>query len=395
MFPQAADGARCTLVGPLEAVVESLDDGPLSRSLHHLMGRLHAAAGDDDARMRWVESVRARFDAIEATAFEFDLADARVELAHCAPAHADGYREAIDAFRSVLASCGAGEAAAYRATGTTPEDAATLIHAVAVRCDGRRAVGISMVRAADVVGDAEATVQYLCAIAWHLKCADAANTRLKVLSLGLTPLDLVGILPMGCMLTDAAGRAIERNAAFSQFMEDASLRVQTGRLRFDDPYLQDSWQVALSEVGTTVVRQALLAGAPDGRQWLVHLLPLRCAIDPGDPTQRELILTVVEQRNPAEAQPNLDLSDTERALTPAESDVLNSLLQGHSAKVIANARGASVNTVRTQIMSILGKTGFHNQKSLMAAFSPSVFRSSTSSQGFPAAGSRSGTSQRR
>ena len=58
---------------------------------------------------------------------------------------------------------------------------------------------------------------------------------------------------------------------------------------------------------------------------------------------------------------------------PAEVDVLSGLLQGYTAKVIAKSRGASVNTVRSQIMAILGKTGHRSQKELIAAFGASSF----------------------
>jgi DNA-binding NarL/FixJ family response regulator len=59
-------------------------------------------------------------------------------------------------------------------------------------------------------------------------------------------------------------------------------------------------------------------------------------------------------------------------LTRAEVEVLAGLLKGLPAKAIASRRSASVNTVRTQIVSILEKTGYNSQKELMASFSHSV-----------------------
>jgi DNA-binding CsgD family transcriptional regulator len=59
-------------------------------------------------------------------------------------------------------------------------------------------------------------------------------------------------------------------------------------------------------------------------------------------------------------------------LTRAEVEVLAGLLKGLPAKAIATRRSASVNTVRTQIVAILEKTGFKSQKELMASFSASV-----------------------
>jgi DNA-binding CsgD family transcriptional regulator len=70
-----------------------------------------------------------------------------------------------------------------------------------------------------------------------------------------------------------------------------------------------------------------------------------------------------------------------RPLTKAELEVLASLLLGQTAKVIARGRGASVNTVRSQITSILGKTGHHTQKELIASFSASAFDASGQDDG--------------
>ena len=53
------------------------------------------------------------------------------------------------------------------------------------------------------------------------------------------------------------------------------------------------------------------------------------------------------------------------ALTAAEREVLALLLDGDSADAIATARGAGVSTVRTQIRSILDKTGMPRQLDLV------------------------------
>ncbi len=51
------------------------------------------------------------------------------------------------------------------------------------------------------------------------------------------------------------------------------------------------------------------------------------------------------------------------------------MLKGLPAKAIAGLRGASVNTVRSQIMAILEKTGFRSQKELIATFGHSSLES--------------------
>jgi DNA-binding CsgD family transcriptional regulator len=251
------------------------------------------------------------------------------------------------------------------------------VSAAAVLCSASRVLGMVIARAADAVGDEDAVLQYLAAITWHLKCADNAAAEVRALSQRPSPTDLVEMMPMPCVLTDPAGRSIDRNESFVAFMGSAGMRVLTGRLHFDDPYLQDSWHVALNEVHLTAVQQSLLVAGGDRDQWRVHLIPMRCALEEGDTTPRALILVLVERvAVGAEIAMDRVLHEESRPLTPAENEVLGALLQGHSAKVIANARGASVNTVRSQIMTILDKTGHHNQKSLIAAFAPSGFRTS-------------------
>ena len=54
-------------------------------------------------------------------------------------------------------------------------------------------------------------------------------------------------------------------------------------------------------------------------------------------------------------------------LTPAEDEILSAMLQGLPAKAIAVRRGASFNTVRSQIVAILDKTGHHSQRELIAS----------------------------
>lgn len=373
------DSRGCVRIGPLYDFVQRLDEGTDARSLHHLVGQLHVAAGDESARLRWVGAMRQRFAATQAAILEWDTEAVASDLVVADPQFPAGpWSQVLQALKTGLQDAAIGEAVIYSAAlALEGKPAAVQVSAAAVKSGPSGNVGFGLVRPQDAVGDAKALHQYLAAIAWHLKCADAAASRIRMFARHLSPLDLLDVLPLPTLITDGAGRAIDRNDAFGDFMEAASLRITTGRLRFDDPYLQDSWQVALSEVDTTAVRQSLIAASHEGRLWRVHLVPLRCALDPADPSERQMILAVAEQQAaPAEAMLDHVVGETSRPLTPAEQEVLNAMLQGHTAKVIANARGASVNTVRSQIMAILEKTGHHNQKALMAAFAPSGFRSS-------------------
>jgi DNA-binding CsgD family transcriptional regulator/O6-methylguanine-DNA--protein-cysteine methyltransferase len=375
--PAQRDARGCARIGPLQDFVQRLDECVDARSLHHLVGQLHAAGSDDAARRLWVAAMRERFAATQAASFELDLQSAQDEAALADPAHlSPDAEQAARALRAALLEIPAGEAATYESV-AAPCGGST-VHAAGVRCSATRAVAFALVRPRGAAADADTLLQSLAAIVWHLQCANRAAGKTRGTAGQMSPLELLQVLPLPSLITDGAGRALERNEAFVQFMDAIALRTVTGRLRFDDPYLQDSWQVALSEVDATAVRQSLVVTASDARQWHLHLVPLHCSLDAADPTGRPMILAVAEHQGaPMEALLDSAIAETARPLTPAEHEVLTALLQGHTAKVIANARGASVNTVRSQIMAILAKTGHHNQKTLMAAFaSSSMFGSS-------------------
>jgi DNA-binding CsgD family transcriptional regulator len=57
---------------------------------------------------------------------------------------------------------------------------------------------------------------------------------------------------------------------------------------------------------------------------------------------------------------------TAHGLTPAESDVVAALAHGQNLAAIAEARGVSVSTVRSQLKAIFRKTGTSSQVELLA-----------------------------
>lgn len=182
---------------------------------------------------------------------------------------------------------------------------------------------------------------------------------------------LAKLFPVPCLLTDEAGRCIERNDAFDRVLGALSGSVRGGRVVFADSFLQDSWQQALQEGRATAAAQSLLANGRNGGRWKMHLVPFACVGSLAEPTPRHLTFALFEKFSgvPSPALP------ASRPLTKAELEVLPSLLLGQTAKVIARTRGASVNTVRSQITAILGKTGHRTQKELIASFGTSAFES--------------------
>ncbi len=185
--------------------------------------------------------------------------------------------------------------------------------------------------------------------------------------------EMLRMLPTPCLFTDQAGRCLEANDAFSRIMEPMSLRLATGRVRFAQSQLQAEWESSLFQVHTTAVASKMSFTDSAHNQWTAHLIPWLPLVGQTDRADKRMILVVFSEKAGEQHSqlPPGSMASTAR-LTRAEVEVLAGLLKGLPAKAIATRRNASVNTVRSQIVAILEKTGFKSQKELMASFSASV-----------------------
>lgn len=202
----------------------------------------------------------------------------------------------------------------------------------------------------------------------HVRRADRLRAALQqVQPPGGDMLELLRALPTPWLLTDHAGRCIESSAAFQSLAAPLGFTQVLGRLRFGAADVQARWERSLFEThGTAVGRSVELAEAANPAQgWCAHLVPWQSA--GAADTEPRLIIALFE-RAAAAALPYARLLELKARLTRAELEVFGALLQGSSAKTIARQRGASFNTIRSQIMRILGKTGHHSQRELIASF---------------------------
>jgi DNA-binding CsgD family transcriptional regulator len=181
------------------------------------------------------------------------------------------------------------------------------------------------------------------------------------------------LMPTPCLVTDHVGRCMEGNEAFSRALDPLSIRIVTGRVRFNDPALQSRWETALFETHATALPKALQLPATGGREWKLRLLPWHVQPSVAGSASTRLILAIFDDHVASHATEPLPGSMAAVArLTRAEAEVLAGLLKGWPAKAIAARRNASVHTVRSQIMAILEKTGYNSQKELMASFGTSA-----------------------
>jgi DNA-binding CsgD family transcriptional regulator len=233
---------------------------------------------------------------------------------------------------------------------------------------------VSVVRAPGLPPFDEAAFAVMLQLLTHFEQAAAINLKLERQAAAVhAATEMLRMLPTPCLFTDQAGRCLEGNEAFSRAMEPMSLRLVTGRVRFAHTQLQARWESALFEVHTTAAASTMSFTDPGQKEWTAHFIPWLPLVRQADSFDKRMILVVFDEKAP-DNRPQLQpgsMASTAR-LTRAEVEVLAGLLKGLPAKAIATRRSASVNTVRTQIVAILEKTGFKSQKELMASFSASV-----------------------
>lgn len=172
------------------------------------------------------------------------------------------------------------------------------------------------------------------------------------------------LFPLPCVLLDETGQCMTGSEAFGRIFAGLSGVIRGGCVAFDDPFLQRAWQHALTKAQQSEAAHSFVADAPNGSRWNIHVLPLASLVNYAQQTPRRLFLAAFERMGVMKQAADIHL---EAPLTRAEGEVLGMLLVGQTAKAIARARGASVNTVRSQITAILAKTGHHTQKQLIAS----------------------------
>jgi DNA-binding CsgD family transcriptional regulator len=177
-------------------------------------------------------------------------------------------------------------------------------------------------------------------------------------------------LPLPVVIVDAAGtlttvngparRILDRKDGLSQSRQslETSTPAETRRLR-------------------TTIRDALLMPAvpwresrivtvsrPSGGQPLVLIVrPLRaCTPDCAPVCGRALVVIHELDWHPLECA---GLIQRTFDLTPAETEVTICLMEGQSLQEIADRRGVRVSTIRSQIKSVLSKTGVSRQIDLV------------------------------
>lgn len=175
---------------------------------------------------------------------------------------------------------------------------------------------------------------------------------------------LVQQLPSPALVLDDRGRVLLQNAAATQALGELPAGVEGAHLLFACPDVQRRWMRTLETVRHARTAASLVLDAQAGCSWAIHVIAWRLVARRSDGCDQDLRLVTLE-RCVAPARRHLGSYASAVGLTPAETEVLALLAQGRNAKQVAQARGSSVHTVRSQVKSILGKSGTRSTRELI------------------------------
>jgi DNA-binding CsgD family transcriptional regulator len=164
---------------------------------------------------------------------------------------------------------------------------------------------------------------------------------------------LVSAMPVPILVLDGQARLRARSAkAGALISTDGVLRLDGDRVRPRSEASVAQWAECLAAAGRGRYASIRLKGAVRGVA--INVLPL------GD----EGWVAAVEALPPTRNVQVMDAAHRFR-LTPAEIEVLQSLVEGHDVAAIRRLRGTSEATLRTQTRSLLAKAGARNLRHLV------------------------------
>ncbi|HEX2010473.1 MAG TPA: LuxR C-terminal-related transcriptional regulator [Roseateles sp.] len=178
--------------------------------------------------------------------------------------------------------------------------------------------------------------------------------------------ELLDALPHGCWLLDAQGQALFVNrAATVAAMQGVRLQhcrvVGIGQL--DEGFVKMALQRNGRGLGVTA--GTLLGPAAAARRMTVHAVPVGESQALRQAWPQAVTLLVLDGIQADPDVPGLDGLARRYRLTPAECAVLEGLVAGQSVRDIAQARGLSPLTVRSQLRALFDKTDCRRQSALV------------------------------
>lgn len=206
-----------------------------------------------------------------------------------------------------------------------------------------------------------AVVEQLDALRPHFARASLLSARLELERArnSVAALDQVGL---AAAVLGRGGKVLAANPLLIALMPDV-VQDRPSRFALADVGADRLLVEALERLAHQAVRSIPIAARHERPPVIAHLVPIRgAAHDVFASATAIVIVTPVVPRDVPTADVVQGLFD----LTPAEARVARAVGAGRTAAEIATIFGTSPDTVRTQMKSILAKTGLHRQAELVA-----------------------------
>jgi DNA-binding CsgD family transcriptional regulator len=178
-------------------------------------------------------------------------------------------------------------------------------------------------------------------------------------------------LPSGVILLDKDSRAVLTNRSADQILAlEDGIRLDRGRPRLALPQQDRAFQLLVAEAVQTSAQRGHSYGRtlsvvrPSGRRSFAIMVGPLLAPPPG--TNLGEAVAILFVADPEGSQ----ISTTEVLeglydLTPAEAELLRLLAEGHSLEEVADRRGVTINTARSQLKQVFAKTDTRRQGELV------------------------------
>ncbi len=178
-------------------------------------------------------------------------------------------------------------------------------------------------------------------------------------------------LPSGVILLDKDSRAVLTNRSADQILALADgIRLDSGRPRLDDPQQDRTFQQLLEEaVRTRALRgqsfgKTMSVVRPSGRRSFASMVGALLAPPPGTSLREAVAILFVADPEGSQIS-TTEVLERLYDLTPAEAELLRLLAEGNSLERVAERRGVTMNTARSQLKQVFAKTDTRRQGELV------------------------------
>ena len=206
----------------------------------------------------------------------------------------------------------------------------------------------------------------------HLARAYAIHCQLRDVRLQRSALtEVIDRLPTGTILVDAEGRVVLTNSSADKILAlDDGLRLERDCPQLADPRQDRRLQTLIQsaarehvEHGTTT-GEVMAVPRPSGRRPFALMVGPLLATSPDHPANEARAILFVADPEGGQIGTTAVL-ETLYQLTHAEAELVQLVAGGHSLEEVADARGVTMNTVRSQLKQVFSKTDTSRQGELV------------------------------